>query len=155
MTERSTAHARFTIEREYPYPPARVFGAFSDATAKAAWFGEPAEQMTTDSVEFDFRVGGRELLAMQVKDGPAITYEARYEDIVENERIVTSYFMTMDGERISVSIATTEFVGRGSATKLIFTEQGVFLDGLDTAAQREEGTRELLEALGRALSTNG
>jgi hypothetical protein len=31
------------------------------------------------------------------------------------------------------------------------TEQGVFLDGADTPAEREHGTREMLEKLDRAL----
>jgi hypothetical protein len=33
----------------------------------------------------------------------------------------------------------------------VFTEQGAYLDGLDTPQLREHGTRELLEALGAEL----
>lgn len=151
MSTRSTVHANFSIERDYPYPPARVFHAFADEGAKASWFADSPAEMSTDRLEFDFRVGGLERLAMQVKDGPSITYDARYEDIVTNERIVSSYIMTMDGERISVSVATTEFVATDAGTRLILTEQGAFLDGLDNNAQREQGTRELLQSLGQAL----
>ncbi len=35
----------------------------------------------------------------------------------------------------------------GAGARLTFAEQSVFLDGDDNAAQREEGTRELLESL--------
>jgi uncharacterized protein YndB with AHSA1/START domain len=55
--------------------------------------------------------------------------------------------MTMDGRRISVSVATLEFLAQGDGTRLLLTEQGAYLDGLDTCAQREEGTRGLLDAL--------
>ena len=48
-------------------------------------------------------------------------------------------------------MATIEFEAAGAGTKLTLTEQGVFLDGLDTPAPREHGTRELLEALAEAL----
>ncbi|WP_411828326.1 SRPBCC family protein [Paenibacillus elgii] len=33
----------------------------------------------------------------------------------------------------------------------IFTEQGVFLDGHDTTARREHGTKEMLDKLGVQL----
>ena len=59
--------------------------------------------------------------------------------------------MFADDSRISVSVTTVEFHARGATTRLILTEQGVFLDGHDTAAQREEGTRSLLESLAASL----
>ncbi len=67
------------------------------------------------------------------------------------ERIVYSYAMDMDGTVISVSVATVEFVPSGRGTTLTFTEQGVFLDGSDTATVREKGTAELLDQLGSKL----
>ncbi len=39
----------------------------------------------------------------------------------------------------------------GNRTRLTFTEQGAFLDGFDNVADREHGTGELLDSLGRAL----
>jgi uncharacterized protein YndB with AHSA1/START domain len=72
-------------------------------------------------------------------------------DIVEDSRIVTSYEMTVDGRRMSVSVTTVEFFVEGGSTRIILTEQGVFLDGLDTNAQRAEGTGEFLDALANFL----
>jgi hypothetical protein len=37
-------------------------------------------------------------------------------------------------------------------TRLTYTEQGVHLDGLDSVAGREEGTRGLLDTLGAFLA---
>ena len=59
--------------------------------------------------------------------------------------------MHLDETRISVSLATVEFKPEGDGTRLIFTEQGAFLDGYDEPAQREHGTGELLDALGAEL----
>jgi uncharacterized protein YndB with AHSA1/START domain len=84
-------------------------------------------------------------------DGPSFTYAAVYQDIVPDSRIVYSYEMTMDGRRISVSVATLEFLADGDGTRFLLTEQGAYLDGLDNSAQREQGTRELLEALATYL----
>jgi hypothetical protein len=37
-------------------------------------------------------------------------------------------------------------------TRLVLTEQGAFLDGLDTNAQRQEGAADSLDKLGAFLS---
>jgi hypothetical protein len=68
-----------------------------------------------------------------------------------DERIVFSYDMYLDETRISVSLATVELKPAGAGTRLIFTEQGAFLDGFDTGAERERGTRDRPDALGAEL----
>ena len=55
--------------------------------------------------------------------------------------------MYCDADRLSVSVVTVDFEPAGAGTRLVFTEQGVFLDGRDTPAQREEGSRPLLDKL--------
>jgi uncharacterized protein YndB with AHSA1/START domain len=150
MSERSVTHASFVIERTYPAKPARVFAAFASRAAKASWFAGPAEWGPSDH-ELDFRVGGRERVSGGPKGGPVHLFEARYQDIVPNERIISSYDMHLDDKRISVSLATVEFKPAGTGTRLIYTEQGAFLDGYDDAGSREHGTRGLLDQLGAAL----
>jgi hypothetical protein len=59
--------------------------------------------------------------------------------------------MHLDGKRISVSLTTVEFKPARAGTKLIFTEQAVYLDGYDNPAQREQGTRDLLDSLAAEL----
>jgi hypothetical protein len=58
-------------------------------------------------------------------------------------------------DRISVSVATVEFYDHEGTTRLVLTEQGVFLDGHDTSAQREKGTGHMLEALASVLAGSG
>jgi len=70
---------------------------------------------------------------------------------VPERRIIVAYSMTVGGNPISASLATLQFEPDGKGTRLVFTEQGAFLDGYDDAGQREEGWRELLEALARAV----
>jgi uncharacterized protein YndB with AHSA1/START domain len=102
--------------------------------------------------EFDFRVGGRERLSGGPKGGRVHSFDALYQDIVPNERIIYTYDMHLDETRISVSLATVEFKAAGAGTLLIITEQGAFLDGYDDAGSRERGTRWLLDQLEASLS---
>jgi uncharacterized protein YndB with AHSA1/START domain len=150
VTERSVAHATFVLERTYGAAPARVFAAWADPAAKARWFKSP-EEWGPDEFELDFRVGGRELNRGGPKDGPVYTYSARYQDIVVNERIVYTYSMHLDQTLLSVSVATVELHPEGAGTRLVLTEQGAFLDGRDSPAQRRQGAGGLLDALGAEL----
>jgi uncharacterized protein YndB with AHSA1/START domain len=150
-TERSVAHASFTIERTYDAPPSRVFAAFADPQLKARWFGSAPADFESEPHQLDFRVGGTEHSAGGPKDGPKYSFDARFYDIVENERIVSAYDMHLDDRRISVSLAVVELEPAGDGTHMTYTEHGAFLDGLDSAAQREEGTEQLLDALGTSL----
>ena len=129
-----------------------VFAAFADPAVKARWFSGPAD-WKEEIREHDFRVGGRERLRGTFPGGKAHDFESRYQDIVPNERIVYTYDMHIGEDRISVSLATIEFKPAGSGTRLVVTEQGVFLDGHDLPAQREQGTRALLDRLEASLRT--
>jgi|SRR5580693_1462712 uncharacterized protein YndB with AHSA1/START domain len=149
MSDRSVVHATFVIERTYDASPAHVFGAWADPVAKASWFGP--KNLPAGQRESDFSVGGRERFTVNTPDGAAYVFDSRYADIVPDRRIVHTYDMYRDDTRISVSLATIELEPAGAATKLIFTEQGAFLDGADTPAEREHGTGELLDSLGEWL----
>jgi uncharacterized protein YndB with AHSA1/START domain len=155
MTERSVTHATFAIERTYDASPARVFAAFADPEAKARWFAGSPSEWESARYELDFRVGGREHAAGGPPGGPIHDFEARYQDIVPDERIVLTYDMHLDDKRISVSLMTVEFKPEGKGTRLILTEQDAFLDGYDDPAERERGTHDLLDALEEELRRSG
>ncbi len=150
MTQSSVAHDTFVVDRTFDVPVARVFRAWADRSLKARWFAGSADALGAD-YELDFRVGGREINRGGPPGGPVFTYESQFHDIVPEQRIVYTYEMSADANRISVSVATVEFHNRDAATRLVLTEQGVFLDGHDTVTQREEGTRSLLDSLAATL----
>jgi uncharacterized protein YndB with AHSA1/START domain len=153
MSDRSTAHSTFVIERTYEADPARVFEAWSDPAAKTRWFGPP--QKPEGAYSLDFQIGGREHLSIEQDAGPTYTFDAVYQDIVPGQRIIYTYDMHRDQARISVSVATVEIEALGAGTRLTLTEQGVFLDGLDTPAEREHGTNALMDTLGAHLQGSG
>ncbi|HEX7970015.1 MAG TPA: SRPBCC family protein [Stellaceae bacterium] len=150
MSKRSTQHATFVIERTFDFAPAAVFAAWADPKAKARWFAGGGEWKELHR-EQDFRVGGRERLKGVWPGGKVSAFDALYQEIAPNERIIYSYDMHQDETRISISLATVEFKPAGGGTRLIVTEQGVFLDGYDDAGSRERGTGTLLDRLGAEL----
>jgi uncharacterized protein YndB with AHSA1/START domain len=148
---RTISHDTIVIERHFDATPAQVFHAFADPVSKARWFaGDPS--FTDERYELDFRVAGRETSSARLADGGStFLYDARYEDIVPDVRIVIAYTMLMDERRISASLQTIELLPAGLQTRLILTEQMAILDGLDSAAARQHGLGELLDALDAEL----
>jgi uncharacterized protein YndB with AHSA1/START domain len=148
--KRSVVHSTFSIERNYDASPERVFAAFARLESKSKWFSGP-EDWVTDKREFDFRVGGREVLSGGPKGGPAHTFDARYFEILPNQRIIYAYDMYVGERKLSVSLATIVLEAQGKGTRLTMTEQGAYLDGVEDGTQREAGTKQLLDNLGRSL----
>lgn len=101
------------------------------------------------------RVGGAEHAGGGPRDGDVHHHDAVYRDIVPDERIVLAYEMRMNRGLISVSVVTVIFAGRARETRLIYTEQGTFLDGIGDVRWREGGTHaHFFDALDAALGSN-
>jgi uncharacterized protein YndB with AHSA1/START domain len=148
MSERTVVHASFTLERTYPVPRPRVFSAWAEPETKRRWFArsDPGHSL-------DFRVGGRESNSGR-HNGSELTFESFYRDIVTDERIVYTSVLSQDGRPATVSLTTVELDIVEDGTRLVLTEQGAFLDGLEQPAWREQGTGEWLDALGADLGTS-
>ena len=152
MTNHRVDHGSFRIERTYAASPQHVFAAWATQQEKDRWFGEGDDFLTqTDDYKLDFRVGGDERLEGTLPNGRRFSYEATYLDIVDASRIVAAYSVSIDDQRTSVSLMTVEFNGERNETRLVLTEHGAFLDGLDTNDQRQEGARDSLDKLGQHL----
>ncbi len=150
--QRKTTHGTFTVKKTYDAAPAQVFRAFADKDAKAKWFSGPQGVDETGSC-FDFRVDGQEIVFGRHANDVLSGFYAVYQDIVADERIVYAYRMTLNGLPISASLATIEIMADGNGTQLSWTEYGVFLDGYDNVAAREEGTIWGMDRIGASLSS--
>ena len=102
--------------------------------------------------EMNVRVGGRDRLIGKFVDGSESRFECQYFDVVPERRLVYAYDMYWQGRKISVSLASVEFVLAGKGAKLVLTEQHAFLDGHEDAGSRERGTRVLMDNLAAALA---
>lgn len=139
MSERSTEHTTITIERHFKAPLSRVFSAWSIPEQKQQWFACHGDWTPLD-FQLDFRTGGSESNRVASTDGVVHAYQARYIDVVTNERIIYAFDMMLDDVRISVSLATVIFAHEAAGTKMSFVEQVVFLDGYGDNGSRLMGT---------------
>jgi uncharacterized protein YndB with AHSA1/START domain len=153
MTATVLAPDTFTIERTYDASPERVYHAWTDAAARAAWFVGP-DGWKAKLRENDPRTGGRDVVIGIFSDGSEVTYDARHEDVVPNERMITSYHMYRDDVRISVSLSTVQFVPTGKGTRLVFTEHVVCMNGYEDpgAEGRAHGVGTHLDRLATYLA---
>ncbi len=150
MSTAAVIHKSFIIDRIYPTGVERVFRAFSDPSKKRRWFAE-GEGFVIDSYSLDFRVGGFERTRFRFGEGPAMTNDCVYLDIVEQQRIVFAYSMTFGGAPMSSSLGCMEFSTVDGGTRLLFTEHTAYVDGHDGSAARKEGSLALLESLALEL----
>jgi uncharacterized protein YndB with AHSA1/START domain len=149
--ERSQTHATFVIERVFPAPVNAVWRALSDNDARDAWFGGGPE-FDTDEKSHDFSVGGHGIEDGQWHGGPRSRFVSTYTDIIDQQRMVFTYDMWVDGRHMSTSLTTIAVESEGVGTRLTYTEQGVHFDGLDSVEGRESGTAGLLDGLGTFLA---
>src|SRR5690242_774319 len=98
MAENRINHATFTIDRSYPASIERLYAALSEPAKKRLWSVE-GKNMTVESFEMDFRVGGFERSRLRfeagtpIPAGTAFANDSVYLDIVPKERIVLAYTM--------------------------------------------------------------
>src|SRR5579863_5967310 len=154
-TETNIVHNTFTLERNYPQSPDKVFAAFAQPARKRRWYAEGDHEIR--EFEMEFRVGGSERLHYRFKEGhpiagSEINNESVYQDIVPEARIVMTAKMTLNGKPIQVALVTLEFLASGTGTDLVLTNQGTFIDWPGGDKMIEEGWRTLLASLCKYLA---
>jgi uncharacterized protein YndB with AHSA1/START domain len=145
-TKHSAEHATLTIERNLRASVARTFSAWANPESKRQWFACHDEWVAL-KYSLDFRVGGIERNDVADTSGVLHAYEASYLDIIQDARIIYAYQMKLGDTRISASLATVTFEATATGTKMLFTEQVVFLDGYADDGSRLQGTELLLDSL--------
>ncbi len=157
MAEPKVVHSTFVVERSFPKPVETVFGALAKPEKVRRWFAEGGAH---DLVEFtmDFREGGSQRLVYRMKEGtpiPGMTIDndARFQEIVLNDRIVMATTMKLDGKRLLASQITFELVPSDKGTDLICTHQGAYFESAaqNMAKMLEDGWNALFDKLARFL----
>lgn len=144
-------HASFALERRYAASASTIFAAFADPALKACWF---ARDVRPEVRWHEFRIGGHECYRGMSPRGEPYGYDGTYQDIVADRRIVFTYGMSVAGRCLSLSLATVDIAPEGPQSRLVYAEQGMFLDGLDNPRCRQRGTVELLSRLAQVVAAD-
>ena len=128
-----------------------MFHAFTDPEARLRWFFMTGSWTLHDHSGGELGIGKAESSRFSPPGVDVmITNDSIYLDVVENERLIFAYAMTLGGAPLSSSLSTVEFKPEGKGTRLVFTEQGVYLDG--NVDGRIEGTEGLMVRLGEEIA---
>ena len=155
MTARSAQHGTIRLERRYKAAPARVFAAWAEPEARAKW-DVPGRWVIAEQT-FDFREGGRE----RKRFGPRGRSAPRRRHALSRHRAAAPHRVQLFDDQPRHADLGVAHHGRAFArplirrqgTHLLLTEQIVFLDGNDNAANREEGLASMLDKIGETLSS--
>ncbi|HEY0934494.1 MAG TPA: SRPBCC domain-containing protein [Trebonia sp.] len=155
-TGQAALSGSFSVERDLPASPDRVFAAYAEPRLRRRWLRIPGS--ADAHYELDFRPGGGEVRRGRfAPNGIAgteelIEYRSVFWDIVPGTRLVFGYELVLDGVRRWVSLVTVELPAwpGGEGTRLRHTEQYVLL------AYADDGAREIAHLQGStSLQLNG
>jgi uncharacterized protein YndB with AHSA1/START domain len=151
MSDSSTKHDTLVFERVFTVPPARVYSAYADVDQRARW-SAPSESAGVVYSSSDFRIGGEDRFRCGDKHDLRYVGVLRYEDLVDNERIVYCERIATDAVPLAVSLVTWELSANGVGTRLRVTAQVTSFVGADMIDGTRAGTNAALDNLAVALS---
>ena len=132
------------ITRVFDAPRQRVFSWWTQAEKLQQWSG--CKDATKCEIEMDFRVGGSFTQKMNIAGAGEFTFTGKYDEIVEQERIVYHADLGPATTRVVV-----EFFEQGDRTRVVLTQDGFPDEFLCKTVS--QGTAESFDKLDVALAS--
>lgn len=136
-TKTDDRFATLTFEREVAAPVSALWLAWTAPAARAVW-AAPTPAVTVDFIEADTRKGGREVSICKVEGQPNIRCECGWLELYPQARSVNYEVISCEGESLSASLITADFVDLGARSKVIVTVQLSSLVG-DMSGDYQQG----------------
>ena len=122
MAAKAAEKTSLEIKRFIKASPDRVYAAWTDPAQLRQWFGP--EQVTTNNLIADPRVGGRFRWDLTNSDGEKMTMEGEFRELQPGKKIVFTWRWQDDEDwKNHVSIVTVEISGRSGGTELRLTHE--------------------------------
>jgi uncharacterized protein YndB with AHSA1/START domain len=131
------------ITRVFEAPRELVFSWWTEGEKMQQWSG--CKEATHCEIQMDFRVGGGFTQKMQIGGKGVFTITAKYDEIVEPERIVYQADLGFGVTRVVI-----EFFEQGDKTKVVLTQEGFPDDFLSQTVSH--GTTESFDKLDSILA---
>ena len=137
------------MKRSLSAAPSVVFGAFSERTELARWWGP--EGFTTPSMEFDPRVGGSYWIEMQPPEGDSFHLRGEFREVDPPKRLAFTFMWDPPDPDDVETLVGLSFLDLGGSTEVALT-QGPFKTEARRALHRD-GWTEAFDKLERLIST--
>ena len=162
MTLTSSSRAKVTlptdeqilIEREFDAPKHLVYKAYTTPELVKRWWHANRGEVTL--VEIDLQVGGRWRYVMVARDGSEVGFHGEYQEVVPDERLVSTevYEGLPEGvsEEDAATVNTTTFGeanGRTTLTILVQAKSKISRDAIIESGM-EDGLQDALDLLEQA-----
>ena len=144
-------HETVHLEQSFLYPVDVVFAAWADSDGLSRWYLPGSEGWTSQILNHDFSVGGGKRLTFGPSGEIPYAEDCRYEDIVQDERIIYTMTIYQADVRLTASLVTIEFDALGTSTNILMTDQMAIIDGMDTSDDRRKGWGEVFSKLNKEL----
>jgi uncharacterized protein YndB with AHSA1/START domain len=108
-----------TLKRRLSAPPAKVYGAWTQAEHLAHWFGPPETVAGSVRAELDVRVGGRFRVSFDAVDGEYHEVGGVYREVVPSEKPVFTWAWHSTPERESLVTVLLKPDGCGTLMTLM------------------------------------
>jgi uncharacterized protein YndB with AHSA1/START domain len=128
MSERppTTTDGHVLITRVFDAPRERVFRAWTDPAALAAWYGPDHVTVPQDRIEIDLRVGGRYQLTMLAPGGGEFTVGYEILELVEPELLVLRSDPMPEMGMPEPSLLRVELEDQGPSTTRMTLQDGPY-----------------------------
>ncbi|MEM6305576.1 MAG: SRPBCC domain-containing protein [Pseudomonadota bacterium] len=107
----------FTLTRDYPLPPEKMWHLMTDADMRSKW-GAPEEGMILEVTANDLQVDGIEWHRCGPAENPEFEVETRWMRLDGPEHAVFTEMIQAGGARLGASLVTYRITADGSGSKV-------------------------------------
>lgn len=149
-TAQTNEYDTLHLSRTFNAPCNKVYGAWTNAGILSQWFA-PSDQMKTEVLELDVRVGGRYRIRMEEGENDCEFHivGGEYLSIVPNKKLIFTWQWEDDDSNTEM-LLTLKFIDKGDTTDFLLTHERI-LDQ-ETRDSHNEGWTSCLARLGTLLS---
>ena len=144
----------FTFERDFPLPPARMWGLMTDPKMREIW-GAPGEDTVLEMLSSDLRIGGTDKHRCGPADAPDFEVTTRWYQLAQPSDAVFTEVIEAGGARLGASLVTYRIDAREAGSRVSITVAVSSFVGPEMIAEFKDGWTGGVDNLVRLAQKEG